>query len=567
MTFLSRAVSAVLQGRKDEMAIDAHVSAEPIILGAQTLSDASAALTIAPGAPLHLRFDLGLPGSSRLQGEGDLETSAAARFRGDVDFSSADFALLREWASLDAPEVASKIAAFGEALAYRSVSLSGAIEASATGFSGRNLKIALDRTTLTGSLAFTGPVGGEAGRLDVDLASDSLDVDSLPSLGAEAKIISDLDLSLSLKAGSLHIARVGEAEIDSGSMSLKATKTRAERDPRTLERGGAGRRHRRHPGRDGSRLRLRRTGRLRADRLHDFAVLVSRLAPGDWSQILVERAGELSPASLTFDARGGRRRGEAPAMISLEGQRIGRRDSVRDRARSAVEGQRARRDDKPRFSKLRRTAASARFASATTGKRAGARVAQRVRADGNRATTSRRPRSVAGSDLAWRGRFLPAAHADDARLFGAAKVKAPNIVPLVAALGLAPASGGALGPADIGFDATLRGDRWTFSRLAATIAGIKASGSLSFRPTTALEAVAQASAEISHVEEALDAGAAVASPQQPQEAEIEGELTVDRMPLGSLLALALGPPQPSKAGARWSDAKFAPTRCALHPPR
>ena len=173
---------------------------------------------------MHLRFALGLPGRSRLQGEGDLETSAAAKFHGGVDFSSADFALLREWASLDASEVGSKIAAFSEALPYRRASLSGAIEASATGFTGRNLKITLDRTTLTGSLALVGPAGREAGRLNVDLASDLLDVELLPSLSAEAKIISDLDLSLSLKAGSLHIARVGEAEIDSGSMSLKATK-------------------------------------------------------------------------------------------------------------------------------------------------------------------------------------------------------------------------------------------------------------------------------------------------------------------------------------------------------
>ncbi len=555
MTLLSRAVSAALQGRKDRMAIDAHVSAAPIILGAQTLSDASAALTIAPGAPLHLRFDLGLPGSSRLQGEGDLETSAAAKFRGDVDFSSADFALLREWASLDAPEVGSKIAAFGEAIAYRRASLSGAIEASATGFTGRNLKIALDRTTLTGSLAFVGPVGGEAGRLLVDLASDSLDVDSLPSLGAEAKIISDLDLSLSLKAGSLHIARVGEAEIDSGSMSLKATK----RGPNvTLERLSVA-------GLDGATLDIQGAmdrdsiaakGRLRADRLHDFAALVSRLAPGEWSQILVERAGELSPASLTFDARGGADAGEPPAIDSL-------------RANGSVgETQFAIALDRPSKDSGRAVtisldspnsggAASSAGFERDNGQPGGRTCRSTRRAEWEQGYDIDATCSVAGSDLAWRGRFLPAAHADDARLFGAAKVKATNIIPLAAALGLAPASGGALGPADLGFDATLRGDRWTFSRLAATIAGIKACGSLSFRPTTALEAVAQASAEISHVEEALDAGAAVASPQQPPEAEIEGELTVDRMPLGSLLALELGPPQPSKPGARWPDAKFA----------
>ena len=76
LTFLSRAVSA-LQARQDPMAIDAHVSAAPIILGAQTLSDASVALTAAPGAPLHLSFDLGLPGPGRLRGEGDLETGAS----------------------------------------------------------------------------------------------------------------------------------------------------------------------------------------------------------------------------------------------------------------------------------------------------------------------------------------------------------------------------------------------------------------------------------------------------------------------------------------------------------
>ena len=137
---------------------------------------------------------------------------------------SADFALLRDWATLGAPPAVAKVAAFADALPYRSASLSGAVEASPTGFSGRNLKLTLDRTTLTGALAFKGPDGGQPGRLDVDLASNSLDVDALPSLAA-GKSIGDLDLSLSLRAGSLHIARVGEAQIDSGSLALNVAKT------------------------------------------------------------------------------------------------------------------------------------------------------------------------------------------------------------------------------------------------------------------------------------------------------------------------------------------------------
>ncbi|HXW20032.1 MAG TPA: AsmA family protein, partial [Roseiarcus sp.] len=206
VTLIARIVSSALQGHESRTAIDAQVSAQPIILGAQTLPDASATLKAAPGAPLNLSFNFGLPGQSRLRGNGDLETGADAKFRGDVAFMSADFALLRDWATLGGTPALAKVAAIGYAVPYRSVSLSGAVEASPTGFSGRNLKLTLDRSTLTGALAFTGPVAGDAARLDVDLASDSLDLEALPSLAA-AKTIGDLDLSLSLRAGSLHITR------------------------------------------------------------------------------------------------------------------------------------------------------------------------------------------------------------------------------------------------------------------------------------------------------------------------------------------------------------------------
>ena len=87
-------------GPRGRMAIDVQVWAQSIILGAHTLPDANVTLKAAPGAPLDLRFDLGLPGQTRLRGDGDLETGAEPKFRGDVDFASADFALLRDWAGL-----------------------------------------------------------------------------------------------------------------------------------------------------------------------------------------------------------------------------------------------------------------------------------------------------------------------------------------------------------------------------------------------------------------------------------------------------------------------------------
>ena len=562
VTLIARIMSAALQGRRNEAAIDAQILAQPIILGAQTLPDASAALKTAPGAPLNLTFNLALPGQSRLRAAGDLETGADAKFRGDVAFSSADFGLLREWATLGAPPAAANVATFADALPYRSVSASGAVEASPAGFSGRNLKLTLDRSTLTGAIAFKGPGGGQTGRIDVDLASDSLDVDGLPSL-ATAHPIGDLDLSLSVRAGSLHIARVGETQIDSGSLALNMIKSGPNVTLKRLSVAGL----------NGASLDVEGaigpnssavTGHLRADRLHDFAALVSRVAPSDWSQTLVDRAADLSPAQLTFGAHGGAAdAGGVPAIDSLtaNGSAGETQFSVALNPRPNEAGRALTISlDSPNSGALLRQLGVRTPTSAGGHARIGLNATGGWENGYDVDATSQ----LAGAELTWRGRFLPAAVGDDAKLFGSARAKAPNLAPLAGALGLAPANGGALGPADIGFDATLRGDQWKFSRLAATVAGVKASGDLTFQPVRPLEAVPEGSAEIARAEEAIGSGAPAGKPPAPALAEINGELAVERMPLSGALALALGPPQPGRTGARWSDARFAPP--PLRPP-
>ncbi len=554
---LGRIASATLQGRQSSMAIDAKVSAEPIILGAQTLPKATVALRTAPGAPLHLVFSGDLPRQSRVGGEGDLDT-AAAKFRGYVDFDSPDFGFLRDWASLGAPEGAAKVAAIAQTLPYRSASMKGKVEASATGVSLSDLKVGLDRTTLDGSLALTNPAGGKAARVTVDLATDSLDVDSLPSLAA-ANMIGDVDFSISLSAGSLHIARIGEAQIDSGSVALKAVKT----GPNvTLERfsvaglGGAALDMQGAIDRDS----LAATGHLRADRLRDFALLVSRLAPGEWSRILVDRADQLSPTALTFEARGSG--GDSPAVDSLRASgsagetqfTIALDPQPKDGGSALI----ANLDSPNSGAMLRQFGMSGAPLGGGRG-----HIALSARGGWTQGYDVDATSSAAGSDFAWRGRFMPQAESDDAKLFGAAKVKTPNLVPVAAALGLA-AAGGAIGPADIGFDATLRGDKWRFSKLVATIGGVKASGELTYAPVTTLSPAAEASAAISGAQETLGAGAGVAGPRLSSTSEIQGDLAVDRLPMSDLLALALGPPSLVKAGTPWSEAKFAPA--PLRPP-
>ena len=169
--------------------------------------------------------------------------------------------------------------------------------------------------------------------------------------------------------------------------------------------------------------------------------------------------------------------------------------------------------------------------------------------------------TLAGADVSARGRFAPTAEGDEARLFGSAKLKGANVAPLAFALGLAP-PGGAIGPVEASADVTLRGERWTVSRLSATIAGVRASGNLAYEPPAEAAAAAFANPDLSLAEEAVNGPAGVAAPQSP--AAISGELSFDRLPLADLLAPALGPPQPAKANALWSETKFGPA--PLRPP-
>ncbi|HXZ18175.1 MAG TPA: hypothetical protein VEH77_19820, partial [Roseiarcus sp.] len=114
---------------------------------------------------------------------------------------------------------------------------------------------------------------------------------------------------------------------------------------------------------------------------------------------------------------------------------------------------------------------------------------------------------------------------------------------------LAP-TGGAIGPADTSAEVTLRGKRWTFSRILATVAGIKASGGLVYEPPP--EAAGTAAAV--DLERAEEAASGLASPPAP--AGLTGELTLDRLRLADLAALALGRPTPPVAGKIWPDSKF-----------
>ena len=212
-----------------------------------------------------------------------------------------DIAQLRDWATRGDTNWARRFAAFGEALPYQTAAATGQIEVSAVGFSARDLRLVLDRSALTGAIAFTAPVGDDRGRLFIDLSSDALDVNALPDLNAGAGLLGGADLSLALQAAKLRVGRPGDEGIDGGSLAVKVVKTGSEINVEKFLLTGLGGASVEASGVMGPKERRVRLS-VDAEKLADFAALVTRVAPSGPSRWLAARADALSPAKATLEA-------------------------------------------------------------------------------------------------------------------------------------------------------------------------------------------------------------------------------------------------------------------------
>ncbi len=543
--------------------LDARLAVESAILGGGTLAGLAASLEARPGEPLKTRFDLALPGESRLRGEGEVETGAAAKFAGTVDFSTGDFAALGRWVGQGAAELAAWPSALAKSFPSSNLAVSGAIEAAAVGFSGKNLRIALGPSILTGALAVTRPVGADAGRIYADLGSDALDVEALPSLDDAGSLVGGYDLSLTLDAKALRVAHVGEDGIAGASLVLKIERTGQKV---TLDRlvlaglGGAAFEATGSASPDGAIA----TGRLDADRLADFAALVSRLVPGPWSRALAARAPLLSPASVAFEARAGPSIAGAPSLQALTATGTLARTratlSLGPAAKGGGDALGLVLDSADYAALMRQLGLGA--APPAPGS-SGAAGHLELKASGAWASGFDVDASalLGGVTLSGRGRYAPTAEGDEARLFGSVKLTGDSLAPLAAVLGLAPA-GAAIGPVEASADLTLRGDRWNASRFAGSFDGVKARGAFVYeRPPERVEATEDPN--VARAEEAVNGPGPYSTALPPP--ALTGELTLDRLPLADFAALALGPAQPASAGRVWSEAKFAAPPFVLPP--
>jgi len=508
-------LASLLDVQPFAMPLHIGLTTPTILIGGDAISDVALDVVRDASGAMRVKASAAGPGSSRLSVDGLVETGFAAGFNGQVQASLRDAQRLSAWLKPFAPVVADALSE----IPARSSELQGEMDVSQAGLSLRRMKLRLDRSTLSGALAFTRAIGTERARLFADVTSDALDLDTLPDLSRPAAILRDADLSLTLDARAVRVARVGEGMVDAGRIRLKLVKDgkTARLEQLTLANLG------------GANLVARgdmdeRDGALEievdAQRLSELASLLQRVAPGPVAEALAARAVALTPAKASLKLLANR---ESDALrlhtLELDATARGTRwqASLRPQAQSGIASGTLRVETRDAPMLLRQL---------------GVEVLPVVLNGGGRLQASLRAAQQGGFDLSASGAIGGVDLSFDgqvatSRAQGAITINTRDAAPLLRSVGYGLPDVTQVLPVEGHAQLQWQGVRLHLTQLNAALAGQRLGGALAVEWSNA----------------------------RPQ---LTGELQAQRVNLPQLAALLLGPSLSAKPGEIWSDQPFAP---------
>lgn len=530
MARLSRLMLSALDGapRGRAVAFTLEAAAPAVQLGGDTLTEASLRLALPRAGAGRLALSTNLPGRASVSLDGEVESGLAARFVGKASATARDLGRLADWIGRADPDIGGRL----RGLPFRTIDASADVTASRVQFSAYNLDLRADRSTFTGSAAFTAPVDDKPARLYADLSSAALDLDGLPDLRGPARALQDADLNLSLDARAVRLARVGGGMVDSGRIRAKVTRTGGvlELERLSVENlGGATLSATGRADPTGGRL----AASLEAQRLVELAALARRIAPGPLAEMFAERAVAFSPARLDFSAEAAARDGGLELRtLRVEGSARGSRiNATAWPAGDAVELElEARSTDTPIF--LRQFGVESAPVSGVPASRITVRAAGSASSGFETVVKG----DIAGASLGFSGRVRRAGAGFEAE--GRGSVGSKDISPLLQVLALGWPDPHAAAPAEATAGVLAKAGRVEARALSGALAGVRFHGDVQFAPW----------------ETGLRRG-------------LTGALDLDRVSLDALSSVILGPSGASRSVLQWSEAPFAPGLADLPPAR
>ncbi|QXX75864.1 AsmA family protein [Methylovirgula sp. HY1] len=492
-------------------------SADNAVLGGKTLGRLSGGFAIAGKETASVRFAADAPGRSHLSLAGNIESGAAAGFKGHIAARADNVARLAQWLRINLP----KHAALFSASPVHSFDVSGTANLSQIGFVGENLAVRLDQSMLTGTVAYTKSVGGAPARLFADLSASKVALDSVPDLSALAGRTKAMDLSLRLLANVVKVSGLGQSDLDTGQITLRLEKigARTKLDEFAVT-GLGGANITAHGQWDGKTGMI--AGAIDSAKLDAAAVLFHRLAPDTVTNAFLARADALSPARFTFAAQGKRTTDGALTLenLSLAGAAGGTKIATKvaadpkDPTNLVISGVLDAPDALALIQQLGLTTLPLQGLGSGH---------IEIKAHGRRdeAFDTDVTAMLAATNLAFHGRVTVAHDAPHA--VGKLSLTSTNLTPLLEATGLAfPGPMTRLAAALVA-DVDAGPTHCSLRDLAGHFAGTQIGGALGY---------------------------------DPKQHHLTGTLDVAQLSLAAIFELALGEPAPAPAGTLWSNAKF-----------
>jgi hypothetical protein len=496
------------------MSLSLRYSADSVLIGGDTLGDVAGSVAVSGTQATSLSFKADGPGLSHLAADGTIETGVAPAFVGHIEASADDVRRLREWLAVNLPQSMPA----NLAMPISSFALAGSANISQVGFVGSDLALRVNGSMLSGTLAYTQAVGPEPARLFADLSAPALELDSLPDFSGLARQTAAMDLALRLDAHAVKLSETQAGEINAGHIVLKFDRSGSDAKLEDLAVS------------DISGADLTASGqwnghagninvKLDAERLDGLVGLLRRFVQGPSLSFLADRAAVLSPAHLTLDAEA-KMNGDTFGLNGLNltgtaGQTTISGNAAPDPQDAAAFNLTLHFDAKDSTTLLEQIGVAALplpdigpgsiEVTAHGGQRLGIDVAA----------------LLAGANFAFRGSIDPSLSAP--RATGTARLTSADLSNLMRVTGFAFPDLTTQLPANISAKVDATSNSVALNNLAGTLGGSKIAG---------------------HIAYSAEKG-------------IDGALSADAMSLSSLLALALGSPQPAKPGVLWSDAHFA----------
>ena len=266
------------------------VDVETATWGGETLNGLVAHAVLGGPAPRPIRVSGDGPGGLHVDISGDL--AETGRFAGHAKMAADNLPASLRWLA------AVTTAALPTDLPVRTMNLDSRFTTTADALDLSDTSVALDRSTFKGSAHVA---TGERTNVSANLTTAALDLDALPNLTAIENRTIPLDITLVLDARTLKIAHAGEGRLDAGHVHLDAAVDRsrlAVKDFSAENLGGGSLKASGSADENAASLSMA----VDAPRLEQAAALARQMFPGSVADALANRTAVFAPAKLKIDA-------------------------------------------------------------------------------------------------------------------------------------------------------------------------------------------------------------------------------------------------------------------------